>query len=85
MNKMRRFIVTKKQLNEYVEKKRAEKVFNLINEDLQKNAKFLNENISHKKVNQSVIDNYRRKNLITPKVYEMLVMNNVIDDNYKII
>jgi hypothetical protein len=81
---MRRFIVTKKQLNEYVETKKAEKVFNSINEDLQKNVTLLNENISHKKVNQSVIDNYRRKNLITPKVYEMLLKHKIIDDNYKI-
>jgi hypothetical protein len=81
---MRRFILTKKQLNEYVETKKAEKVFNSINEDLQKNVTLLNENISHKKVNQSVIDNYRRKNLITPKVYEMLLKHKIIDDNYKI-
>lgn len=81
---MRRFIVTKKQLNEYIELKKAEKVFNSINEDLQKNVTLLNENISHKKVNQSVIDNYKRKNLITPKVYEMLLKHKIIDDNYKI-
>ena len=45
----------------------------------------LNENVSHKKAGQSIIDNYRRKELMTPKVYEMLLNNKVINDNYEIL
>lgn len=82
---MRRFIVTEKQLNEYIEKKRSEKVFNQIIEDLNKNAKLLNENVSYKKVNQSVIDNYVRKNLITQRVAEMLIKNKITDEIGQII
>jgi ribosomal protein L16 Arg81 hydroxylase len=82
---MKRFIVTKKQLNEYVERKRNERVFNQIIEDLNKNAKLLNENVSHNKANQSVIDNYKRKNLITPKIQEMLVKHKIINEKCEII
>ena len=59
---MKRFIVTKAQLTEYVERKKAEKIFYDIVEGLYMNSKSLNENISHQKANQSVIDNYKRKN-----------------------
>ena len=82
---MKRFLVTKAQLNEYVERKRAEKVFYDIVESLHKNVKFLNENVSHEKANKSVIDNYERKNLITPRVYEMLVKHKIIDQKSEII
>jgi hypothetical protein len=81
---MKRFIVTDKQLKEFVEKKKGEKVFNKIIEDLHKNVELLSENISHIKANQSVINNYKRKKLITPKVFEMLVKGKIIDENYKI-
>jgi hypothetical protein len=82
---MKRFKVTKKQLNEYIERKKAEKVFYSIVEDLHKNAKFLNENVSLKKANQSVIDNYKRKDLITLKVQEMLSKSKIIGENWEII
>lgn len=82
---MKRFIVTKAQLNEYVERKRAEKVFYDIVETLHKNAKFLNESISREKVNQSVINDYKRKNLITPRVHEMLVKHKIVDQKSEII
>lgn len=80
-----KIIVTKEQLAEFVEKKKAEKVFYEIVENLHKNAKFLNESISHKKANQSVIENYRKKKLITQRVYEMLVKHKIINENYEII
>ncbi len=80
-----KIIVTKEQLVEYVERKRSEKIFYSIVEDLHKNAKFLNESISHKKANQSVIENYKRKKLITPKVYEMLIKHKIINENHEII
>lgn len=82
---MKRFIVTKAQLTEYVERKKAEKIFYDIVESLYINSKSLNENVSHKKVNQSVIDNYKRKNLITPKVNEMLTRYHIINEKYEII
>ena len=82
---MRRFIVTKEQLDEYVEKKRTEKVFYDIVADLHGTNKFLNESISKDRVNQSVIDNYERKNLITPKVNEMLVKYGIINEKREII
>lgn len=82
---MKRFLVTSKQLNEYVEQKRDEKIFYDIVETLHKNVKYLNENISHKKANQSVINTYEQKNLITPRVYEMLIKNKIINEKHEII
>jgi cell division protein FtsB len=82
---MKKFIVKKEQLVEYVEKKKAEKTFYDILEQLHLSTKMLNENVSHLKVNQSIIDNYRRKDLITPMVYEMLVTYKVINENYEIL
>jgi len=82
---MKRFIVKRQQLNEYVEKKKADKVFFDIVEDLHNNTKLLKENISHKKVNQSVIDNYKRKNAISLRVEEMLIANKIINENYEIL
>ena len=82
---MKKFIVKKEQLNEYVERKKANKVFYEIVERLHLNTKLLSENVSHKKVNQSVIDDYNRKNLITPKIHEMLVANKIITENSEIL
>ena len=82
---MRRLIVTKEQLKEFVETKKAEKVFYDIVEELHKNGKFLNESVSKNKANRTVIENYRRKNLITPKVLEMLIKNKIIDESYEIL
>jgi hypothetical protein len=82
---MKRFILTKEQLTEYFETKKAEKVFYEIMERLHKNVKFLNESVSPKKANQSVIDDYRRKNLITPRVSEMLIKSKIVNENYEII
>jgi hypothetical protein len=82
---MKKFIVTKAQLNEYIEKKKTEKVFFDIVTDLHQNQKYLNENISKHHVNQSVIDNYHRKNLITPRVNEMLIKYGIINEKRQII
>lgn len=82
---MKRFIVRKSQLREFIENKKAEKVFYNIIEQLHKNKKFLNENVSYVKANQSVIDSFKNKNLITPKVHELLIKHNVINENYEII
>jgi RNase H-fold protein (predicted Holliday junction resolvase) len=82
---MKRFIVKKEHLVEYIERKQAEKIFYDIMERLHKNVKYLNENISRQKANQSVIEDYKRKNLITPKVYEMLIKNKIINEKHEII
>lgn len=82
---MATYIVKKSQLNEYVERKKSEKVFYDIVESLHKNNKYLNENVSCNKANQSVINNYMRKNLITPRVHEMLVKNKIINQKNEII
>ena len=82
---MATYIIKKSQLNEYVERKKAEKIFYDIVENLHKNNKFLNENVSRQKANQSVINNYIRKNLITPRVHEMLVKNKIINQKNEII
>jgi hypothetical protein len=52
---------------------------------LHKNSKYLNEGISHKKANQTVIDDFQRKNLITPSIYEMLMKYKIIDEKHEII
>jgi hypothetical protein len=82
---MKRFILTEAQLLEYVEIKKSEKIFYDILEDLHKNVKFLNENISCEKANRTVIENYRRKNLLTPRVTEMLIKNKIINEKSEII
>jgi len=82
---MRRIIVTTKQLTNFVESKKAEKVFYDIVADLSENRKNLNENISIDGANQSVIDNYLRKNLITPKVNEMLIKYGIINEKKEIL
>ena len=82
---MKRFIITKKQLKEYVERKKSEKVFYDILECLHKNSKYLNESVSQKKANQTVINDFQRKNLITPKIFEMLAKYKIIDEKHEII
>jgi hypothetical protein len=82
---MKRIIVRKDHLIEFVEKKKAEKIFYDIVGTLHRNMKLLNENVSHIKANQSIINNYQRKGLITPKVYEMLIKNKIISEKCEII
>ena len=59
---MKRFILTEQQLREYVDSKKSERVFYDILEQIHRNQKFLNENVSHKKANQSVIED--RKSVV---------------------
>lgn len=82
---MARFKITKKQLNGYVKRKRNDKIFSEIVTQLHKNSKLLTEIVSHEKANQSVIDDYKRKNLISPKVFEMLISYKIINENYEIL
>lgn len=81
---MKRYILTKEQLREYVENKKAEKVFYSIVADFHRNKKFLNENIDHNKVNTAILNDYKRKSLLTPRVVEMLIKHKVISENHEI-
>ncbi len=82
---MKRFILTEQQLREYMESKKAEKVFYDILEQIHRNRKFLTENVSHKKANQSVIDKFMSKKLINQKVAEMLIKHKITDETGQII
>ena len=82
---MKRYVITQKQLQEYVEKKQAEKMFFNILEDLHKNSKYLNENTLRERANQTVINNYRRRGLVSLLVEEMLKKANILDENHEII
>ena len=84
-NTMKSIILTESQLREYVENKKSEKVFYEILEQIHNNVKYLNENVSHKKANQSVIDRFNNKKLITPKVSKLLIKHKIINENYEII
>ena len=81
----KRIIVTKQQLHEYVERKKAERIFCSIIDRLHKNSQFLSEQVSLEKSNQSVIENYRRKNLITPHVEMLLEEYGIINEKGQII
>lgn len=78
---MKRFIIREAQLKEYVEKKKTEKIFYEIIECLYKNKKYLNENISMEKVNNSMFENFKRKKLLTPRVNEMLIKYKILNEN----
>ena len=82
---MNRYILTEAQLREYVETKKSEKIFYDILENLHKNVKFLNENISCQRASQTIIENYKRKDLLTPRVIEMLIKNKIINEKHEII
>lgn len=82
---MSTYILTEAQLHEYVETKKSEKIFYDILEELHRNAKFLNENMSREKANMTIIENYKRKNLLTPRVIEMLIKNKIINEKHEII
>lgn len=81
MNKMKkRIIVTEAQLKAYVERKKAEKVFASILSDMQRNSKYLNENMSLTKANELVIDKYKSENKITEHVEKLLKEYGIVDD-----
>ena len=82
---MKRYIITEAQLKEYVEKKRAEKTFSEIWDSLYKNTKFLKENVSLKKANQSIINSFNNDGKLTPKVCELLIKRKIINENNEII
>lgn len=82
---MKRIILKKQQLNEYIERKKSENIFYEIIDKLYENNKMLSETISKTSVNQNIINDYKRKNLINPYVYEMLIKNRIINEKHKII
>jgi hypothetical protein len=82
---MKRIILTEAQLREYVDRKKSEKIFYDILADLHKNVKYLKESVSVEKANLAIIENYQRKNLITPRVSEMLIKHKIINEKHEII
>ena len=48
-------------------------------------AKKLNENISLEKANNTIIEYYKHKNLLTPNVIKLLEDHNLINDNSQIL
>jgi hypothetical protein len=52
---------------------------------LHKNVKFLNKNVSREKADQTIIENYKRKDLLTSRVTEMLIKNKIINEKHEII
>ena len=82
---MKTFILKKSQLENFINNKKNKNIVDEILETIGNNNKFLNENISSKKINQDYIDNLKRKNIITPKIREMLMSHNIINENNEII
>jgi hypothetical protein len=82
---MKRFILTEAQLMEYVEIKKADKIFYDIVEQIHKNQKYLKENMSIKGANQSVIDSFNKKKLINIKVQEMLIKFRIVNEKCEIL
>jgi len=81
----KRIIITETQLKEYIERKKAKKIFSLILEEMHKNSKLLNDNISLNDANQTIIENYKRKNLLNSHVQKLLKEYKIIDRKGQII
>ena len=60
---MKKIIVTEAQLQEFVDNKKAEKIFYEIVEKIHLNEKYLTENIDHNKANKTIIESYKNKKL----------------------
>ena len=83
MNK--RIIVTEKQLREYIERKKAEKVFSSILNEMHKNSKFLNDSIPLNEANQTIIERYNKNKKINSRVKKLLEDYKIIDGKGRII
>ena len=81
----KRYIVTEEQLKGYIERKKAEKTFCSIMEALHKNQEYLNEQISRTKAHQTVIEDFRSKNLLSEEVIKLLVEHGLTNDKGQII
>lgn len=81
----KRIIVTEEQLKNYIEKKKAEKTFNSILNEMHKNSKNLKDGISLNKANQTIIENYKDRNQLNPRVQNLLKEYNIVDDMGEII
>lgn len=81
----RRIIVTENQLKNYVNYKKDNKVFYEIVEAIYRNNKNINENMSKRKINQTIIDYYDKIGLLTESVVKMLGEHGLTDKNNNII
>jgi len=78
---MKTFILKKSQLNEYIENKKAENVLYDIVLDMGNNVKYLKEDMSISHANQAIIESYRVRGLLTPKVSELLEKYKITNEN----
>lgn len=81
----KRIIVTEAQLNEYIERKKAKKIFGEILKEMYNNSKHLDSKISLNNANQTIIESYKRKNLLNKHVQNLLKENMITDDKGQII
>jgi hypothetical protein len=82
---MKKIIITKRQLREYIERKKNKKIFLQILKEFRLNSKNLNESISLTSANQSVIDLYIKRGLFNDEIKKMLMEYKQIDVNNKIL
>lgn len=83
MNK--KIIVKENQLKEYIERKKAEKIFNSILYEMNENSKNLRNSISLNNANQTIIEKYKIKKQLTPRVQKLLENNKIINNKGQII
>lgn len=81
----KRIVVTKTQLQEYIERKKDEKIFNSILEEMRKNSKYLKNEISLNEANQTIIEKYKIKKQINSRVQKLLEDYNIVDSTGRII
>lgn len=73
----KRIILKKSQLEEYINKKKSQKIYEEIMVKLYHNVKFLNESINLNKANKSIIDFYEKNGKLNDSVKKLLKTNNI--------
>ncbi len=85
MKTSKNFIVTKSQLNEYVENKKSKKIFDSIISDFDRNRKSLKENMSLMKANNLTLEKYKRENKLNSRVLDLLKEYSIVNDKGEIL
>jgi hypothetical protein len=67
-----KYIITESQCKELIERKKVERVVNVIIEDIEKHKKYLKENISIESAVKDVLKKYYKKGVITESVKSKL-------------
>lgn len=84
MEEKKKYILTKKQLNEFVENKINNKLFF----DIIEKFNFINENVNNKlnkSIKQTIIDDLFNKQIINELIRNELIKYSIIDINNKIL